>query len=158
MSLLQGAPPLVPIQPRTLLIYPRGLELGESRSVLESAGIECRAADFRANGEDAHGRRTIYLIDHDRLTKLGDRSAAERLFSVIDPSGGMVIVLSNPGDYEAAWLSASEHVAGWVTRPMDPVALLAAVRSAERTLDLRDSTRESIEESDKLLQIGVALS
>jgi HD-GYP domain-containing protein (c-di-GMP phosphodiesterase class II) len=158
MSLLQGALPLVPTKPRTVLIYPRGLELGESRSVLESNGIECRAADFRVSDDDLRGRRALYLIDQERLAALGDRNAAERLFSVIDPSGGMVIILSNPGDYDAAWLATSEHVGGWVTRPIDSVALLAAVRSAERTLDLRESTRESIEESDKLLQIGVALS
>jgi HD-GYP domain-containing protein (c-di-GMP phosphodiesterase class II) len=157
MSLLQGVPPRA-AQAKTLLVYPRGLELGEARSLLESSGIECRAADAWFAAAPVPNRRVLYLIDHERLARLGDRDATQRFFSVVDATGGMVIVLSEPGDYEAAWLAASEHVGGWVTRPIDPVALLGVVRTVERTLDLRESTRESIEESDKLLQIGVALS
>lgn len=158
MSLLEGALPLSPLRPKTLFVYPRGMELGESKSVLESADIECRPAEISFPSASMPGRRTVYMIDHERLAELGDRSAIDRALSIVNATGGTVIILSEPGDFEAAWLAQNEHVGGWVTRPIDPVALLASIRAAERTLDLRDNARDLIEESDQLLQIGVALS
>jgi HD-GYP domain-containing protein (c-di-GMP phosphodiesterase class II) len=158
MSLLEGALPVASLPSRTLFVYPRGLELGESRSVLEAANIECRAAEMSFPMAAAQGRRTIYMIDHERLRELGDHNAIERTLSIVSATGGAVIILSEPGDFEAVWLAQSEHVGGWISRPIDPVALLASVRNAERTLDLRENTRDLIDESDQLLQIGVALS
>jgi HD-GYP domain-containing protein (c-di-GMP phosphodiesterase class II) len=165
MSLLEGALPLKQALPRSLLVYPRGMELGEAGSVLESADIECRAADVSFPAAAAPGRRTIYLIDRERLSQLGDQSAIERALSIIEATGGTAIVLSDPADFEGAWLATNPHVAGWLTRPLDPVALLSGVRAAERMMDLREGThgllsqtREQAEESDQLLQIGIALS
>ncbi|MBV8424757.1 MAG: GAF domain-containing protein, partial [Candidatus Eremiobacteraeota bacterium] len=106
----------------------------------------------------APGRRTVYMVDGERLEELGDRDAIDRALSIVNATGGTVIILSDPGDRDASWLAQNEHVGGWITRPIDPIALLASIRSAERTLDLRDNARDLIEESDQLLQIGVALS
>ena len=150
--------PLTPLQPKVLFVYPRGLELGESRSILESANIECRSADLTFPIAAAPGAVSVYMIDYERLAALGDHDAIDRALSIINATGGTAIVLSEPGDFDAAWLAQNEHVGGWVTRPIDSIALLSAVRTAERTLELRDNTRDLIDESDQLLQIGVALS
>lgn len=166
MSLLEGTPPpLAPPEPKTVLVYPRGMELGEARSLLESADVQCTPADPAFTSSLSSNRRNIFLIDHERLRALGDHAAIEKALSVINTTGGAAIVLSEPGDYEAAWLVASEDVAAWVVRPIDPLALLASVRSAERFLDVRHRARElgfqtqaQTEEADLLLQIGVALS
>ncbi|MBV8423933.1 MAG: hypothetical protein JO349_01975, partial [Candidatus Eremiobacteraeota bacterium] len=158
MSLLEGALPLSPLRPQTLFVYPRGVELGESKSVLEAADIECRPAELSFPSAAAPGRRTVYMVDGERLEELGDRDAIDRALSIVNATGGTVIILSDPGDSDASWLAQNEHVGGWITRPIDPIALLASIRSAERTLDLRDNARDLIEESDQLLQIGVALS
>ncbi|MBV8074675.1 MAG: GAF domain-containing protein, partial [Candidatus Eremiobacteraeota bacterium] len=160
MSLLEGAPAAADArdEPKTLLIYPRGMELGEARSVLESAEIECRPAEMPFTATLAPHRSAIYLIDYERLRNLGERDAIEKALAVLDATGAAVIVLSEPGDFEAAWLVASPRVSGWVTRPIDPVTLLATARSAERTLELRRRSREQAEESEQLLEIGVALS
>ena len=139
MSLLEGALPFTQLRAQTLFVYPRGLELGESRSVLEAADIECRAADFSFPIAAAPGGPSVYMIDSERLHALGDHAAIDRALSIINATGGTVIVLSEPGDYNAAWLAQNEHVGGWVTRPIDPIALLASIRNAERTrLTVRD--------------------
>jgi HD-GYP domain-containing protein (c-di-GMP phosphodiesterase class II) len=158
MSLLEGALPLTQLRAKTLFVYPRGLELGESRSVLEAANIECRPADLSFPIAAAPGSSSVYMIDSERLHALGDHDAIDRALSIINATGGTTIVLSEPNDFNASWLAQNEHVGGWVTRPIDPIALLAAIRNAERTLDLRDNARDLIDESDQLLQIGLALS
>jgi HD-GYP domain-containing protein (c-di-GMP phosphodiesterase class II) len=165
MSLLEGAPPLEQASQTSLLVYPRGMDLGEAAALLESAAIECRQADVSFPAAAPPGRHTVYLIDRERLSQLGDRGAIERALSIIEAAGATTIVMSDPGDFEAAWLATSPHVAGWLTRPPDPVALLSAVRAAQRTLELREGThelvnktREQADESDQLLQIGIALS
>jgi HD-GYP domain-containing protein (c-di-GMP phosphodiesterase class II)/AmiR/NasT family two-component response regulator len=147
------------------LVFPRGMELGEARSVLEAADIECRPAEVPFAATVSSGRRNVYLIDAERLRALGDHDAIEKALTVIDATGATVVILSEPNDFDAAWLATSPHVTGWLTRPIDPVALLASVRSAERSLELRMSARDlaetvqaQAEESGQLLQIGVALS
>ena len=166
MSLLEGvAAPATASTPNGLLVYPRGMELGEARSLLESHGIECRAADDSFPAGAAPGRHAIYLIDHERLRQLGDHAAVERALSIIEATGGTVIVLSDPGDFEAAWLATNPLVGSWLTRPLDPVALFASVKAAERNLELHEEahhlvaqTKLQADESEQLLHIGVALS
>ncbi|MBV8151658.1 MAG: GAF domain-containing protein [Candidatus Eremiobacteraeota bacterium] len=148
-----------------MLVYPRGMAIGEARSLLESADIECRPAAVPFTATVSPGRRNIYMIDHERLRDLGDQAAIEKALTVIAATGGTVVIVSDPGDYDASWLAHNPNVGGWLTRPIDPVALLGTVRSAERTLALVEETREALRqtedqkrESEQLLKIGVALS
>src|SRR5271165_2372630 len=107
MSLLEGTPPSIAqaqAEPKTVLVYPRGMELGEGRSLLESADIECAPADPSFTSNLSSERRSIFLIDHERLRALGDHKAIEKALTVINSTGGAAIVLSDPGDFDAAWL------------------------------------------------------
>src|SRR6185312_15080013 len=117
-------------------------ELGEARSLLESADIECRPAELSFTSTYAPGRRNVYLIDHERLAELGNPEAIEKALRAIDATGGTAIVLSDPGDFDAAWLATSPFVGAWMVRPLDPVGLLGAVRTAERALEFRRRAHE----------------
>ncbi|MBV8245554.1 MAG: GAF domain-containing protein [Candidatus Eremiobacteraeota bacterium] len=153
-------------EPAILLVYPRGLDLGDAPPLLEAAGVECRAADVPFSATAEPGRRTVYLIDYDRLRAVGNRDAMERALAVLGQvDGGLTILIGQRNDARAAWLASEPNVIAWLTYPIEGAALLTAARTATQIFGLRDqliamagAEERSGAEAEELLSIGLALS
>ena len=150
---------------RPLLIYPRGLTLGAAETLLAEHGIELHAAAIPFVPVTGVARTQIYLIEVERLAELGTRNDIERTLEKLRRNGVYAIVLAHAEDAGYAWLSANPYVTSWLTRPLDPYALLNAVRNAthlgalsSESEMLREKTAQRSAESDQLLGIGLALS
>ena len=141
-----------------VLAYPHGLELGSAaRAALDRAGMAHCRARFPYSAEDA-GTAVVYLIDEARLLSLGSRQTVEHALELIGGAqAATTVVLAEPGS-DAAWLAANPHVGGWVVAPVDGAALVATVRNAAAALTAREDVRIAQGESERLLQIGLALS
>ncbi len=148
-----------------LLIYPRGLLPAVAETLLARHGIDAQAAPFPFASQSDGGRTQIYLVEIKRLAELGSQAEIERTLERLRRNRVYAIVLADPDERQADWLASSSLVTAWLTRPLDPYALLTAVRSAshlaalsEEAEVLRIKTAQRSAESDQLLSIGLALS
>ena len=148
------------------VVYPQGFTLpGSLAHALDTAGIAHQAGTFPFTG-DGPDVSIAYLVEVERLAALGTRKKIAHALELIEHQGNAAtVVVAEPGETSMMWLAESEHVAGWLVRPLDPVAVVATLTAARRTLkDRREADRMSemaeamTQETDRLLQIGVALS
>ncbi|HEV7179457.1 MAG TPA: HD domain-containing phosphohydrolase [Candidatus Baltobacteraceae bacterium] len=151
--------------PAMLLVYARGLDLGEAAGFLAASDVECRAAEIPFTSTASPGRRNVYLIDYERLRKIGSRDQIERALAVLGQvDGGLTIIVHDADEAEDAWLAGDPNVVAWLTSPLDPVALLTAVRTAGKIFAMRhelqtrvEAEERSSQETELLLNIGLAL-
>jgi HD-GYP domain-containing protein (c-di-GMP phosphodiesterase class II) len=147
------------------VVYPQDFNLPGSLSLaLDTAGIAHHAGTFPYAGGSGDVA-VAYLVETERLAALGSRKKITHALQLIEHANAATIVVADPGDSSMMWLAESEYVAGWLVRPLDPVALIAAMSAVRRMLkDRRETERLTqmtsamTEETDRLLSIGVALS
>jgi HD-GYP domain-containing protein (c-di-GMP phosphodiesterase class II) len=141
-----------------VLVYPHGLELGSAAvAALDAAGIVHREGRFPYSGDDPDAA-VVYLIDEPRLLSLGPRRTVEDALDLIgEAQAATTLVLAERGSPNG-WLAAHPHVGGWLVGPLDGTALIATVRAAAATLAARDDLQAARGESERLIQIGLALS
>jgi len=141
-----------------VLVYPHGLELGPAAyDALDRAGIAHCRGSFPYSGDDP-GTAVVYVIDEARLLSLGQRDTVEHALELIGRAqAATTVVLAERGS-GATWLAANPYVSGWVVAPIDATALVATVRSAAAAVTAREDVRIARGESERLLQIGLALS
>jgi HD-GYP domain-containing protein (c-di-GMP phosphodiesterase class II) len=152
------APGTIAMESAFVLVSPYGLDLGPAAcDALDRAGIvHCRAR-FPYPSDDA-GTPVVYVIDEARLLSLGPRATVEHALELIGRAQvATTVVLAERGS-GATWLAANPYVSGWVVAPADAMALVATVRNAAATLTAREDVRIARGESERLLQIGLALS
>ncbi|MBV8749128.1 MAG: hypothetical protein JO103_05390, partial [Candidatus Eremiobacteraeota bacterium] len=151
------APVTLAAAPAFVLVRPRGLELGLATLVaLDAAGIAHREAAFPYAG-DGHAP-VVYLIDEERLRALGARPAIERALAALAADRLSTTVVLAERDSAVSWLADDPHVGGWLVAPPDGTALVVTVRAAAATFAARAALRTARGESERLLQIGLALS
>jgi HD-GYP domain-containing protein (c-di-GMP phosphodiesterase class II) len=161
-----AAGPTVNLDPSFVVVYPHDFVVPESLvAALASLGIPHRSGSFPATTTD-DGASIAYLVEAERLAALGPRELVEHALALIE--GDMhatTIVVADPGASETRWLADSPHVGGWLVRPLDPAAVIAMLRSARALVleradarRLRDLAGSLVTETERLLQIGVALS
>lgn len=148
------------------VVYPQDFSLpGALARAFDAAGIAHQAGSFPFAAGDADVG-VAYMVEAERLAALGSKAKIAHALELMEREGNAaVVVVADPGDLTLMWLAESEHVAGWLSRPLDPVAVVATMTAARRQLrDRREAERLSdmaetlTEETDRLLQIGVALS
>jgi HD-GYP domain-containing protein (c-di-GMP phosphodiesterase class II) len=148
------------------VVYPQDFNLpGSLLLALDAAGIAHQAGTFSQAG-DGGDTSIAYLIEAERLAALGPRKKITHALELIErEERAVTIVVAEPGEITMMWLAESEHIAGWLVRPLDPAAVVATITAARRMLkDRRETARMSemagamTEETDRLLSIGVALS
>jgi HD-GYP domain-containing protein (c-di-GMP phosphodiesterase class II) len=148
------------------VIYPQDFVLsGALAAALEGAGITHEAGAFPHAGEGGDVR-VAYLVEAERLAALGSRKKIAHALELIErDERAATIVVADPGDTSMMWLAESSHVAGWLVRPLDPIAVIATVTAARRMLRerteserMRERAGAMTKETDRLLSIGVALS
>jgi HD-GYP domain-containing protein (c-di-GMP phosphodiesterase class II) len=148
------------------VVYPQDFTLpGSLAHALDAAGIAHHAGSFPYTGDGAD-TSVAYLVEAERLAALGSRKKISHALELIEHAGSAAtIVVADPGELSMMWLAESEHIAGWLVRPLDPVAVIATITAARRMLkDRSEAGRMSemaeamTEETDRLLSIGVALS
>lgn len=141
-----------------VLVYPQGLALGTAaRAALDRAGIAHCGARFPYSPDDA-ATSVVYLIEEARLLSLGPRPTVEHALELIGRAqSATTVVVAEPGS-NAAWLAANPYVGGWLLAPLDTAALVATVRNAAAVIAAKDDLRVARGESERLLQIGLALS
>jgi len=156
----------VDLDPTFVVVYPHDFVVPESvASALAALGIPHRTGSFPAVTTD-DGASVAYLIEAERLASLGTRELVEHALALIDGDAhATTIVVADPGAIDQRWLADSPHVGGWLVRPLDPAAVVATLRAARALLaeradgrKLRELTGALVSETDRLLQIGVALS
>jgi HD-GYP domain-containing protein (c-di-GMP phosphodiesterase class II) len=148
------------------VVYPQDFSLpGSLARALDAAGIAHHAGTFPHAG-DGSDVGVAYLVEAERLGALGSRKKIAHALGLIEhEEHAATIVVAEPGDATMMWLAESEHIAGWLVRPLDPAAVVATVTSARRLLHerreaerMRERAESMTEETDRLLSIGVALS
>jgi HD-GYP domain-containing protein (c-di-GMP phosphodiesterase class II) len=149
-----------------VLVYPRDFALPRGVcEALDGAGIRHRGAGFPYEAEHADGEHVVYLIDLDRLRTLGAQPVIEDALMLIklchDAATIVFAPAAGPSD---DWLATSPFVGGWLTS-LEPAPVIAAARAAGALLALETETRRlrakadaRAAETERLLQIGVALS
>lgn len=143
--------------PAFVVVYPAGMELGAAAGALDRAGIAHRAARFPYAATPA-AADVVYLIDEARLLSLGSRAVVEQALELIaETQPACTIVVAERGSPNA-WLAESPQVAGWLVAPLEPAALVVAVRTAAAALAARAELRAAHGESEHLLRVGLALS
>ncbi|HEV2737968.1 MAG TPA: HD domain-containing phosphohydrolase [Candidatus Elarobacter sp.] len=141
-----------------VLVYPHGLDLGPAAcDALDRAGIAHLRARFPYATDDT-SMRIVYVIDETRLLSLGPRATIEHALELIHQAQTATTVILAERGSAAAWLATNPYVGGWVVAPADGTALVATVRNAAQTLAAREDVRTAQGESERLLQIGLALS
>jgi HD-GYP domain-containing protein (c-di-GMP phosphodiesterase class II) len=141
-----------------VIAYPHGLELGAAAvDALDTAGIVHRAARFPYTGDDP-GVFVVYVIDEARLLSLGPRTTVESALELIGQAQAATTVVIGARGSRNTWLARNPHLGGWLVAPVDGLALIATVRTAVATLGAREELRAARGESDRLIQIGLALS
>ena len=159
------APATVALDATFVLVHPNDFLLpGALAAALDGAGIAYHSGGFPYD-DALPAAQIAYLIEAERLATLGTRKVIEHALTLITERGATTIVVSDPGDRSNAWLARNPHVAGWLLRPLDPLALIATVFAAQRLLadrkqlgELRALAEGMEQETDRLLSIGVALS
>jgi HD-GYP domain-containing protein (c-di-GMP phosphodiesterase class II) len=148
------------------VIYPEGFILPDSLArALDTAGVTHHAGAFPGAGKHTDAG-VAYLVEAERLAALGSRTKIAHALQLIErEEGAATIVVADPGESSLTWLAESDHVAGWLVRPLDPLAVIATVTAARRLLNERHEAKRMREmagtlttEADRLLSIGVALS
>ncbi|HEV3086685.1 MAG TPA: HD domain-containing phosphohydrolase [Candidatus Elarobacter sp.] len=140
-----------------VLVYPHGLDLGPAAGALEAAGIRHREGSFPYAPDEANPA-VVYLIDEPRLLSLGPRTTVEHALELIGRGQpATTVVLAERGS-TSGWLAVNPHVGGWIVAPADGPALVATVRAAAATLAAREALHAARGESERLIQIGLALS
>jgi len=156
----------VDVGPSFVVVYPHGSIVPDDvLAALATAGVPHRAGAFPATSLD-DGATVAYLIDADRLLRLGPRERIEHALALIDGDmRAMTIVVAGPDESAGRWLAENPHVSGWLVRPLDAAAVVATLGTARRLLRerieaerLRALSDSLVTETDRLLQIGVALS
>src|ERR1700681_233654 len=140
-----------------VLVSPHGLDLGRGAcDALDRAGIaHCRGSFPYAASDTA---TVVYVIDEARLLSLGPRESVEHALELIGRAqAATTVVLADRGS-DATWLAGEAYVGGWLVAPPDAAALVATVRNAAAALTAREDVRVARGESERLLQIGLALS
>jgi HD-GYP domain-containing protein (c-di-GMP phosphodiesterase class II) len=141
-----------------VLVHPRGLLLrAATLEALDAAGIPHHGGGFPYAGRLAHVS-VVYLVEEEHLLSLGPRSTVEHALELIAGAQSATTVVLAELDSTAGWLAANPNVGGWVLSPPDPAALVATVRAAAATLAAREDRQAARAESERLLQIGLALS
>jgi HD-GYP domain-containing protein (c-di-GMP phosphodiesterase class II) len=141
-----------------VLVYPHGLALDPTAvDALDDVGILHRAAPFPYAPDEA-GVAVVYLIDEARLLSLGPRRTVEHALELIARGQPATTIVLAERRSPNGWLAANPHVGGWVVSPVDALALTATVRTAAATLAAREDLRAATGESERLIQIGLALS
>ena len=148
------------------VIYPQDFTLPDSlSSALDAAGIAHHPGPFPSGGKRTDAG-VAYLVEAERLAALGSRTKIAHALRLIDQEeGAATIVVAEPGESSMMWLAESDHVAGWLVRPLDPIAVVATVTAARRLLNERHQAKRMREmagtltkDTDRLLSIGIALS
>ncbi len=148
------------------VVYPQDFVLpGTVAHALDMAGIAHHAGSFPHVSEQTDVG-IAYLVEAERLAALGSRKKIAHALELIErEEGAATIVIADAGESAMMWLAEGEHIAGWLIRPLDPVALVATVTAARRMLNerreadrMREMARDMSQETDRLLSIGVALS
>ncbi len=156
----------VNLDPSFVVVYPHDFVVPASlANALNTLGIPHRTGSFPATTTD-DGVSVAYVVEAERLATLGTRELVEHALALIDSDAhSTTIVVADPGADDTRWLADSPHVGGWLTRPLDPAAVLATLRAARSLLRergdarrLRELNGSLVSETDRLLQIGVALS
>lgn len=148
------------------VVYPQDFRLPESLGrALDAAGIAHQPGSFpyAAGADDVS---VAYLVEAERLAALGSHKKIAHALELIDrDEHAATIVVAEPGHASMMWLAESDHIAGWLVRPLDAAAVVATIVAARRMLrDRREAERMSDMaeamslETDRLLSIGVALS
>jgi HD-GYP domain-containing protein (c-di-GMP phosphodiesterase class II) len=156
----------VNVDPWFRVVYPADFALSGSISrALDAAGIAHQAGAFPhvSSGADLG---VAYLVEAERLAALGSHKKIAHALELIErEEGAVTIVVAEPGNTAMMWLAESDHIAGWLVRPLDPVAAVATVTAARRMLKdrretdrMRETAGAMTEETDRLLSIGIALS
>ena len=141
-----------------VLVYPQGLELASaSFEALDAAGVVYREGAFPYAGDDA-GAYVVYLIDEARLLSLGSRDTVASALELIARAQAATTVVLAERETQNAWLAANPHVGGWIVAPADGAALVATVRAAAATVAANEALRAAHGESERLINIGLALS
>ncbi len=148
------------------VVYPQDFDLPVSLSrALDLAGIQHQTGSFPHTRGD-EDVSVAYLVEAERLAALGSRKKIAHALQLIETEErATTIVVADAGDLSMMWLAENEHVAGWLVRPLDAVAVVATMAAARRLLKdrreavhLRDINEAMTEETDRLLSIGIALS
>jgi HD-GYP domain-containing protein (c-di-GMP phosphodiesterase class II) len=156
----------VNLDPSFVVVYPHDFVVPESLvTALGALGIPHRSGSFPATIDD-DGVAVAYLVEAERLATLGNRELVEHALTLIEADAhATTIVVADPGSTDTHWLAGNPHVAGWLVRPLDPAAVIATLRAARALLEqradarrLRDLAGSLVTETERLLQIGVALS
>ena len=156
----------VNLDPWFRVVYPQDFALpGALLLALDTAGIAHQAGSFPHLSDDAD-IGVAYVVEAERLSALGSHKKITHALGLIESEEGAVtIVIADAGDASMMWLAESDHVAGWLVRPLDPAAVVATVTAARRMLKdrretgrMREMAESMTEETDRLLSIGVALS
>ena len=158
--------PTVNLDPSFVVISPHDFVVPASIvAALGALGIPHRTGSFPATTTD-DGVSVAYLVEAERLAGLGTRELVEHALALIEGDAhSTTIVVADAEASETRWLAESPHVGGWLVRPLDPAAITATLRAARSVLAeraegrrLRELTGSLVSETDRLLQIGVALS
>jgi HD-GYP domain-containing protein (c-di-GMP phosphodiesterase class II) len=156
----------VDLDPSFVVVYPHDFHVPDDLlAALATAGIPHRPDSFPATSVDG-GATVAYLIEAERLLNLGPRELVEHALALIDGEmRATTIVVAEAGESAARWLADSPHVSGWLVRPLDVAAVVATLRTTRVLLReraeaarLRELSGSLVTETDRLLQIGVALS
>ncbi len=156
----------VNLDPSFVVVYPHDFVVPASlTAALAASGIPHRPGTFPAT-EPTGVAAVAYLVEAERLQRLGARELIEHALALIDRDAhATTIVIADAGESEARWLADNPHVGGWLVRPLDPSAVVATLRATRTLLRERSDARRLreqngllVSETDQLLQIGVALS
>jgi HD-GYP domain-containing protein (c-di-GMP phosphodiesterase class II) len=148
------------------VVFPHGFGTSATlEAALDAAGIAHRAGSFPADPGDA-GSPIVYVVEAERLGALGSpRVVAQALALIAGDGEATTVVVADPGAPSVRPLADDPHVGGWLVRPLDPAAAVATLRSAGALLRERAEARRLraragalVTESDRLLQIGMALT
>ena len=158
--------PTVNLDPSFVVVYPHDFVVPASLvAALGALGIPHRTGSFPATATD-DGASVAYLVEAERLAALGPPELVEHALALIEGDAhSTTIVVADVDARETRRLAESPHVGGWLVRPLDPAAVTATLRAARSLLAeraegrrLRELTGSLVSETDRLLQIGVALS
>jgi HD-GYP domain-containing protein (c-di-GMP phosphodiesterase class II) len=164
---LLATEPTVKLDPSFVVVYPSDFALpSRIAAALDASGIAHRPGTFPALGPEGDETAVAYLVEERRLRLIGDADRiAHALAVVANDLRATTIVVADPGESDLRWLADDPNVGGWLVRPLDPAAAIAALRSARALLAERAESRRLrsvagslVSETDRLLQIGVALS
>ena len=122
------------------VVYPQDFVLpGSLAHALDSAGIQHNTGSFPYATDDSD-TGVAYLVEAERLAALGSRKKIVHALELIENNEhAATIIIAEPGESSLLWLAESEHVAGWLVRPLDAAAIIATVTGARKLAAPRDA-------------------